>query len=329
MGKKICAIGLVVLLFGVAGCHRGDTEETAEAEETVQEELSQEAAAQDETEVTMEKIDLEEEESEPEDSEPAEAEEPAEETQVAEAEEEEPAEAEATEEIAGEVAAEESEETEAVATEHRGLVVVDPGHQSQGDSDTEPNGPGSSEMKAKVSSGTSGVSTGKPEYQLNLEVALKLRDELESRGYDVIMTRESNDVRISNAERATIANDANADVFVRVHANGDDDHSVNGVVTICQTASNPYNASLYSESRLLSDLVLDAVAASTGAKKDYVWETDTMTGINWANVPSTIVEMGFMTNAEEDERMSDESYQYKIAEGIANGIDAYMDAQGR
>ncbi len=321
MKKKILAIAVVVLLFGVAGCQGSDTEETADTAENT-EEISQESEQED-SDVNMEKIDLEEDNSDSEDRGDADA---AEETQIADTEEEEPA--EATEEITGEVAEEGSGETEAVATEHRGLVVVDPGHQSQGDSDTEPNGPGSSEMKAKVLSGTSGMSTGKPEYQLNLEVSLKLRDELESRGYDVIMTRESNDVRISNAERAQIANDANADVFVRVHANGDDDPSVNGVVTICQTASNPYNASLYSECRQLSELVLDAVAASTGAQKDYVWETDTMTGINWANVPSTIVEMGFMTNAAEDERMADESYQYKIAEGIANGIDAYMDARG-
>ncbi len=321
MKKRIAVIGMVVLLFGVAGCQSGETGETAETEE-----ITQEASSQGETKVDMAKIDVEEEVSEPEGREEADTEEIAAETEV---EEEEPAEAEDTEEVAGEVAEEEPEETESVATEDRGLVVIDPGHQAQGDSSTEPNGPGSSEMKAKVSTGTTGVSTGKHEYELNLEVSLKLRDELESRGYDVIMTRETHDVSISNAERAQVANDANADVFVRVHANGDDDPSVNGVVTICQTASNPYNASLYSECRLLSDLVLDAVAASTGAQKDYVWETDTMTGINWANVPSTIVEMGFMSNAAEDERMSDESYQYKIAEGIANGIDAYMEAQGR
>lgn len=69
--------------------------------------------------------------------------------------------------------------------------------------DKEAVGPGSSQMKAKVSSGTSGVVTGNDEYQINLDVALLLRDELTARGYNVIMTRETNDVRLSNQDRRT------------------------------------------------------------------------------------------------------------------------------
>ena len=207
------------------------------------------------------------------------------------------------------------------------VVVLDPGHSSQVAGGKEPVGPGASKKKAADTSGTRGVSTRVYDYQLALQISLKLRKTLEARGYRVIMTRSTNKGTYSCVERAQVANDNNADIFVRIHANADpNDSSRTGAMTICITKKNPYIAKMYKQSRLLSDKILNSYVKATGCKKEYVWERDDMSGNNWSKVPTTLIEMGYMTNAAEDKRMQKADYQKKMVSGIAAGIDQYFNS---
>ncbi len=206
------------------------------------------------------------------------------------------------------------------------VVAIDPGHQGPhvDMSDTEPNGPGSTEMKAKATSGTSGTYSGQGEYQLNLDVSLKLQQILENRGYRVIMTRTDNNTAISNAERALLATEEGAEIYVRIHANGSDDHSVQGALSMCPSQDNPYVPQLYEDSLRLSQILLESYCEATNFENRGVQFYDNMTGINWSSVPVTILEMGFMTNEHDDLAMADSQFQQTMAQGIADGIDAYF-----
>lgn len=204
------------------------------------------------------------------------------------------------------------------------VVVIDPGHQGRGDSSTEPNGPGSTTMKARVAGGTHGTTTGVYEYQLTLAISQQLQTELENRGYTVYMTRTSHDVNISNMERAQYATSVGGEIAVRIHANGVDNASVSGAMALAPSSVNPYIAYLADSSWNLSKCILDSYCGATGMRNQGVSTSDTMTGINWSTVPVTILEMGYMTNPTDDVNMEDPAYQARMVQGIADGIDAYF-----
>jgi len=204
------------------------------------------------------------------------------------------------------------------------VVVIDPGHQATPNYEEEPVGPGSNTMKAKVSSGTAGVVTGTPESELVLAVALKLRDSLVKHGVKVVMTRTTQDVNISNRERAQIANKAQADLFVRIHADGSDDHSVRGIHVLYPASIKGWTDDIAKPSKQAAGLMQRELIAATGAVDLGTQARSDLTGFNWSDVPVILAEIGFMTNPEEDRLLASSSYQDKIVQGLTRAILAFL-----
>lgn len=228
------------------------------------------------------------------------------------------------EELKSNILAESLIPLEPVIMEEKKIIVINPGHQAVQDKEKEPLGPGSTQMKNRVSSGTRGVATDVYEYEFNLEISLKLRDELMKAGYDVIMTRTTHEVSISNRERAVLANDADADLFISIHANGSENSSKQGIMTIYPSKENPYVSELSDEFMKLSTVLHDEMIKASGAPSAGVKARDNMVTLNWAKVPATIVELGYMSNEEEDLLLNTPEYQDKLVLGMVNGINSYL-----
>ncbi len=204
------------------------------------------------------------------------------------------------------------------------VVVIDPGHQVRANSGQEPVGPGSSETKAKVSSGTAGTVTGISESELVLTIGLKLRDSLEANGIEVVMTRTSQNVDISNIERAQIANNAGADLFVRIHADGSDNAATAGIHVLYPASIKGWTDDIAGASKQAASLAQRELIAATGAKDRGIDARDDMTGFNWSDVPVILPEIGFMSNAAEDRLLASGAYQDKIVQGLTRAILSYL-----
>lgn len=198
-------------------------------------------------------------------------------------------------------------------------VAIDPGHQRTSDARQEPIGPGMKGTKPRNKSGTQGVVTKRRESEVNLEIALKLRDRLRTLGATVLMIRETENVKISNIERATMANEFRADVYLRLHCNGSDNRSVSGA-SVYVPRSSPYMCAMPDLYMDWGKTLLGGMCKASGAKNAGVHASDHYSGSNWAKPPVFLVEMGYMTNPAEDKLLSTPSYQKKLVEGMCNFV---------
>ena len=206
------------------------------------------------------------------------------------------------------------------------VVCIDPGHQGHSDTKTEPIGPGSDVRKPRITGGTTGAVTGAPEYETVLQIATNLRQRLEAAGVTVVMTRTTNDVNLSNAERAGVANFARADLFVRLHADSSTDESLSGVSTL-YPSSNAWTKPIAEASVRAAHTIQASLLKKTHAVDVGTAERGDLAGFNWSGVPAVLVAVGFPSNRVEDRLLVSPSYQDKVAEGIADGILTHLEDQ--
>ncbi|MED3310285.1 N-acetylmuramoyl-L-alanine amidase [Bacillus thuringiensis] len=203
------------------------------------------------------------------------------------------------------------------------LVVIDPGHQQKANLNLEPIGPGATTQKYKVTDGTTGVVTKKREAVLVLEMAFLLKEKLEAKGIQVLMTRTSQDVDISNKERATFANNHKANLFLRLHADGSENPNESGFAVLTPAEGSPYTKEIYAESLQISQTIVNKMRENQQVKVNGIKFRDDLSGFNWSKVPGVLLELGFMSNYEEDKKLSDPQYVNSLLQSVTDSVDAY------
>lgn len=214
--------------------------------------------------------------------------------------------------------------TEAPVATGGHVIAIDPGQQKSQMTEKEPVGPGASDTTAMMSYGATSTTTGKREYEWSMEFALRLREELLARGYEVVLTREENDVKISNAERAKFVNESNAELYLSLQADAASNKDAKGIYTQIPSQSNAFVGNLYDDCKRLAKLLQNNLIKETGAKDRGVQENDKVTAINYSEIPVAVLQLGFMSNVEEDTNLWSAEYQDKMIKAICDGIDTYF-----
>ena len=175
-------------------------------------------------------------------------------------------------------------------------------------------------MKIKDGGGAQGTATKTPEYVVNMRVAIKLKTLLEASGFKVVMTKTDNSLSLGNIDRANIGNNAKANLVIRIHADSNDNSSVTGASMLVPAAMNESTKAIHDESKRCGNVVLNTLTSEVGMKNREVVEHSDMTGFNWSKVPVILVEMGFLSNVNEDNLLSSQGYEDKLAMGLFHGI---------
>lgn len=184
-----------------------------------------------------------------------------------------------------------------VEAEHIPVIYLDPGHG------------GADEGCAR---------NGVLEKDLNLSIALRVRDKLQAQGYEVIMSRET-DTYITKEERVKEANQAEADIYISIHQNATEDNTKVSGMEVWYAEDDSGR-----DSKRLAQLIQQQTIKSTGAlERELRGDADFhVTGST--SMPACLIETGFLSNAAERRMLGLDEYQEQIADGIVQGVSYYF-----
>lgn len=205
------------------------------------------------------------------------------------------------------------------------VITIDPGHQKKANIGQEPIAPGSNITKYKATVGSIGVVSRKPEYAITLNASRLLQKKLQQKGYKVVLTRNTNNIDLSNRDRAKIANQHKSALYIRVHADGAENTNAHGFSIIAPSKNNPYTKKVFIESQKASKTIVEQIGKDFTLYQSGLSYRDDLSGFNWSKVPVILVELGYVTNPQEDKNLTNKKYLEKLSTSIAQGVDQYFD----
>lgn len=182
------------------------------------------------------------------------------------------------------------------------LIVIDPGHGGTDPGAVSPNG-----VKEK---------------DVNLQISLKTRNTLKNAGYNVLMTRDG-DTYPTLEQRPDLANKNSADIFISIHANSVlNVPSANGIEILYAPSSTGSHKE--EGQQVLAKVILDELIKATGATNRNIKQRPNLAVLRGSNMPAILIEVGFLSNANEEKLITSNDYQNKIAAAIVRGIERYF-----
>lgn len=200
-------------------------------------------------------------------------------------------------------------------------IVLDPGHSKNPGTEKEKISPDSDEMKLKDTSGSVGLISKKNEYEIAMDVTLKLKGLLEKDGYTVVLTKDNVETPLSSIERAEIGNRENANLMIRIHCDSFSNSSAKGASMLVPKQRGYITKEISEKSIEYGKNIIEEYTKKTGLNNRGLQYRSDLTGFNWSKIPVVLLELGFISNQEEDKFLSSEENINTIAEGIKDGIE--------